>query len=159
VGGKPLIRTDPLGLIVIGSWIESPKFNLMEVSIDNWEVVSPSWSWWGYIKFIRLHGHAMGFVNVDVKCQDECVEWELHNEIPVYAQGHFDTGPNLYAFLIGLRAGVLGGVAANVVIAGIAMLQAELHYLGLVYQEAGPIISAVHALGPTGICMGSTPYY
>jgi RHS repeat-associated protein len=95
VSGNPLIRIDPQGLIVVGSWIESPRFNLMEVGVDDWEVLSPSWSWWGYIKIIRLYGHALVFVNIDVKCQNECNEWELHNEIPVYAQGHFDTGPNL----------------------------------------------------------------
>ncbi len=70
VNNRPLTLFDPLGLAAVtGSWINPPKFNLQSVGIDRFEIVPASWSWWGYIKFIKLHGHASGYVNVDVKCK------------------------------------------------------------------------------------------
>ena len=155
VGMNPLIAIDPLGLYVTGSWIESPRFNLSNVGVDDWEVISPSWSWWGYTKLVRLYGHATGFINLDVKCNDECNEWEVHDKISVEGQGYFDVGPNLYAIIVGLRAGPVAGVGMNVAIGGANLLAAEHHYLSLANEKAGLIISAALAVGPTGICLGS----
>jgi len=155
VDNNPLGGIDPLGLVVIGSWIEPPRLNLTNVGVDDWKLVSPSWSSWGYAKFIRLFGHAAGFINVDVKCDSECKEWEIHNKISVAARGYHDVGPNLYAIIIGLRAGPVAGVGANVAIGGAALLAAEHHYLDVAGEKAGPLISSIFTLGPTGICLGS----
>lgn len=159
VGANPLLGIDPLGLVVTGSWIEPPRFNLTDIGVDDWELVSPSWSWWGYAKFIRLFGHAAGFINVDVKCNSECKEWEIHNKIIVEASGHYDVGPNIYAIIIGLRAGPVAGVGANVAIGGVALLAAEHHNLNLANEKAGPVISSILASGPTAICLGTSQGY
>jgi hypothetical protein len=104
---------------------------------------------------VRLYGHAGGYVNVDVKCTDECSQWEVHDRVPVFASGHFDTGPNVYATIVGLRAGPVGAFGANVVIAGIALLQAEQHFLTLLHDKAGSTIAAIVAQGPTALCLVS----
>lgn len=154
--GNPLRYVDLLGLEVTGTWIESPRFNILGAGVDSWQFVPPTFSNWGYIQFIRLHGHAYGFVNVDVKCTDDCnKEWEIHNEIPVDAQGSFDIGPNLYALGAGAAAGPWVGIGVNISIFGAAALHAEYHYLSLAQQKAGPIISALLANGPTLICRGT----
>jgi RHS repeat-associated protein len=159
VGNVPLLAVDPHGLLVTGSWIVPPAFNLEDWGIDSWAFVSPSWSWWGYLKFIRLYGHASGFVNIDVKCvsDEPCShkEWEIHNHISIDASGSFDVGPNLYALTGGLVLGPWIGGSINIVIAGAVLLQAELHYLQLAEQKAGPVIAAILAGGPTAICLGT----
>lgn len=151
---NPVEFIDPLGLVVQGSWIQSPRFNIKNVGVDNWDFVSPSFSIWGYLQFIRLYGHASGYINIDVKCTDDCKEWEVHNRILVDAQGSFDVGPNLYALGAGFAAGPYVGISVNIAIAGAAALQAEHHFLSLAQQKAGPIIAATLANGPTLICLG-----
>lgn len=155
VAANPLIKIDPLGLVVTGSWMKTPILNIQDYGIDDWKLVSPSWSWWGYVKFVRLYGHAAGYINVDVKCadMDNCKEWEIHDRIDVATSGHFDTGPNLYALAVGFRAGPVAGVGANVAITGVAALQAEHHYLGILRDKAGPIINAIRSQGPTAMCL------
>lgn len=159
VGGNPLSGIDPLGLATIGSWIDPPRFNLTGVGIYDWEIVAPKWSWWGYADFIRLHGHATGFVNIDVNCSSDCKNWEIHDKVDVEASGDVDVGPNLYAILIGLRFGPIAGVAGNVAIGGASLLKAEHQLLSLANEKAGPIISAALKFGPTGICLGSSPEF
>jgi len=155
-GANPLLFVDPLGLAVEGSWIMSPKFNLLGVAIDDWQTVSPSFSRWGYLQFIRLHGSAWGYVNIDVKCTDNCVEWEIHDRVTVSAQGSFDIGPNLYALGVGLAIqNPIAGIGANLALGGSALLQAEHRFLSLAQEKAGSIISAALASGPTLICLGS----
>ncbi len=157
VGGNPLSGIDPLGLATVGAWIDPPRFNLTGVGVHDWEVVAPKWSWWGYADFIRLHGHAAGYVNIDVSCSDECKDWEIHDKLEVEAHGTVDVGPNLYAILIGLRFGPLAGVAGNIGIGGASLLAAEHRFLTLASEKAGPLISAALKYGPTGICMGLSP--
>lgn len=156
---NPLKQIDPFGLAAItGSWINPPKFNINDYGVDNWELISPGWSWWGYMKFVRLFGHANGYINVDVKCHsdDGCPkDWEVHSQINVSASGYFDVGLNLYAIAAGLKFGPWVGASVNIAIAGAALLQAEYHYLSLAEAKAGPIISAVLKGGPTAICLGS----
>lgn len=158
-GLNPLIAADPYGLFVTGYWIESPRFNLSSVDVDSWETVSPSWSPWGYVNFIRLHGRASGFINLDVRCDDGCDKWEVHDKISIEGQGFLDVGPNLYALIIGLRFGSVAGVGMNVALGGGGLLASELHYIKLAEEKAGPIISAALTLGPTAICLGSRPNY
>ncbi len=157
VGGNPLSGIDPLGLATVGSWIEPPRFNLTRVGVYDWEIVAPKWSWWGYADFIRLYGHAAGFVNIDVSCSSECKNWEIHDKVEMQARGHVDVGPNLYAILIGLRFGPLAGVAGNAALGGASLLAAEHQFLSLAHEKAGPIISAALRFGPTGICLGFSP--
>lgn len=153
---NPLRFVDPMGLAVEGSWIQGPRFNLQDVGVDGWDFFSPSFSIWGYLKFIRLRGQASGYVNIDVKCTDGCKEWEVHDRISVDARGSFDVGPNLYALAAGFAAGPYVGISVNIAIAGAAALQAEYHFLSLARQKAGPIIAATLAKGPTVICLGSS---
>ena len=124
--------------------------------IDDWQFVSPSFSDWGYLQFIRLQGHARGYVNIDVRCTEHCDEWEVHDRVNVSAQGAIDVGPNLYALGTGLvTRNPIAGVGANMALGGAALLQAELHFLDLARQKAGPLIAALLADGPTLICLGS----
>ncbi len=126
VGANPTGSIDPTGLIVAGTWIRRPIANIEDYGLDGVGLTSPYWSWWG-IKFVRIHGHVSGYVNVDVKCEDECSHWEVHDRIAFDVQGHFDWGPNVYATAVGLRAGPYGAIGANVVLAGLALLQTEQH--------------------------------
>jgi hypothetical protein len=157
VGGNPLSGIDPFGLATVGSWIDPPRFNLTEVGVYDWELIAPKFSWWGYADFIKLHGRAAGFVNIDVGCSNECNDWEIHDTIELEAHGDVTVGPNLYAILIGLRFGPIAGVAGNVAIGGASLLEAEHQFLSLANEKAGPIISAALKYGPTGVCLGLLP--
>jgi RHS repeat-associated protein len=153
---NPVMLTDPLGLAVRGEWIQGPRFNLQEASVDDWNFVSPSLSPWGYLEFVRLHGHASGYINIDVRCTEDCEEWEIHDRVGISAQGSIDVGPNLYAIGVGLvTRNPFAGIGANVALGGGALLQAELHFLDLARQRAGPLITALLADGPTLICLGN----
>jgi len=152
----PMRFTDPLGLMVHGEWIETPRFNLHEAGVDDWSFVTPSFSAWGYLRFIRVLGHATGHINVDVRCTENCDEWEIHDRVDVSARGAINLGPNLYALGAGLvTRNPFAGIGANVALGGAALLQAELHFLNLAQQKAGPLISALLTNGPTLICLGS----
>jgi len=152
---NPLKAADRTGLRVEGTWLETPRFNLVEAGVDDWDLVPPTLSPWGYLEFVRLLGHASGFVNIDVSCRENCRNWEIHDQIPVAVQGWFDAGPNLYAIGVGLiTRNPFAGLGANVAIGGAALLQAEHHFLAQAQQSAGPIISAALKVGPTLICLG-----
>jgi RHS repeat-associated protein len=157
VKNDSLSRIDPSGLqSVTGNWMIRPRFNIQDKGIDGWEFVSPSWSLWGYMKFVRLRGHASGYVNIDVKCVADCGnEWEIHNRISVEASGSIDVGPNLYGIIGGFAVGPYLGASINIVLAGASLLQAEYHFLSLVQQKAGGIIAGVLAHGPTAMCLGT----
>jgi RHS repeat-associated protein len=159
--GSPLMDADPMGLAVTGTWIRPPIFNIEHYGV-NWRstrIVAPHFSWWGYIKFVQLEAYANGYVNIDVKCTDDCNSWEVHNKVDVAASGTFEVGPNIYAFGIGaLTKSPVAGLGANVALGGAAALQAEYQVLQLVNQKAGPIISAAMAYGPTAICLGSVVF-
>jgi RHS repeat-associated protein len=156
--GSPLKKVDLLGLAVSGSWMKSPAFNLLDWGIDSFEIVSPTWSWWGYLKFIRAHGHADGFINVDVKCTDDCGHWEIHNRVNVNASGSKDFGPNLYAFALGTATGSpLVGGAATLLLGGADLLLAEQHFLQLANDKAGKLIATIMKYGPTAMCVGAPP--
>jgi hypothetical protein len=92
-------------------------------------------------------------VNVDVKCTAECEEWEIHSRIDVLYTGYFDWGPNLWATVIGLRAGIWGAIGANVALGGAAMLQTEYRLLQGVNEKAGTVIQHLLQNGPTAMCM------
>jgi RHS repeat-associated protein len=156
---SPISKVDPLGLATIsGSWLKPPQFNITDKGFDGFEFVEPSWSWYGYVKFIRIHAHANGYVNVDVKCKmtDECdeKEWEIHLKIPAGGKGHADVGPNAYAIGAGFLAGPFVGISLNIIIAGVALLQAELDALQKINQAVRPIIQEVQQKGPTKLCGG-----
>ena len=158
VENSPVGQFDPTGLAVSGAWIQAPRLNLVHVGV-NWgatRIVAPHISGWGYIKFIQLNASASGYVNLDVRCTDDCQSWEVHQRVNVDTSGTFEIGPNLYALAIGLslRSPWLG-VAANISIAGAAALHGEYQVLQAANQKAGPIIAAALAYGPTAICLGS----
>lgn len=146
---------DPRGLLVHGSWIDIPRFNIDDIGVDGWRFTSPSVSAWGYLKMVRLHGYARGYVNFDVSCRDDCRDWEVHDRVSVGIQGPYDVGPNLLSLGAGYGVGPTAGIISNILIMGAAALQAEHHYLRLAEQKAGPIIALALAEGPTLICLGS----
>jgi hypothetical protein len=157
VRGNPLIGIDPSGLAVQGSWNPSPRFNISNVGIDDWEFVFPTLSGFGYLNFNRLYGHGSGFINIDVKCKDDCdKEWAVNERIYIDVKGSFDVGPNLIAIGGGFLAGPWVGLGVNISIAGAAALKAEHHFLNLGREKAAPIISKVLAAGPTTICLGAS---
>ena len=161
VDANPISAIDPRGLATItGTWMAPPKYAMQNWSVSSWSFSRPSWSWWGYLKFIRLNGSINGFVNVDVKCrsQDSCgniKEWQIHNRITIDAKGSFDLGPNLYALGSGLLLGPYAGIAVNIGALGGSLLQVEHHFLKVAQQKAGPTIAGVLSQGPTAICLGS----
>ena len=160
VEGNPIRFSDPSGLVVTGSWIVPPMLNITDKGWDGWGFVSPSWSWWGQVRFIRQYGHAGGYVNVDVACKDDCRTWEVHQRIGVSASGYFDIGPNVWGLLIGAwvgrsPGGAVAGIGANAALLGGSLLQAEYHFLSLAQEKAGPIISLLFSHGPTALCFGS----
>jgi RHS repeat-associated protein len=155
---SPLQFLDPVGLKTTGRWIEPPRMNIISYGIDGWEIVRGSWSWWGYIKFIRLHGYVDGFVNIDVECNDRdtCGEqkWEIHDQIHLFAEGSFDIGPNAYA-LAALKAGGYAGAVTQIIASGGAALIGGLGLLEIAHENAAWEIAMLYAHGPTGICLGS----
>jgi len=156
---NPVRWADPLGLRVQGEWIQPPRFNLQEAGIDDWDFLAPSLSPWGYLQFVRLSGHASGYINIDVNCTEDCESWKIHDKVSLSAQGSIEVGPNLYALGVGfITRNPFAGIGANMALGGAALLQAELHFLSLAQQKAGPLIAALLAGGPTIICLGSDPY-
>lgn len=164
VDGSPIYAADPFGLSprVQGWWIAPPRFNLVRGGLDGLQLVPIHWSWWGYLAFLRIYGHADGFVSIDVGCtaerEDECgqkssKDWEIHSKINIRYSGYFDWGPNLYATLVGARAGFVGALGANAAIGGAAALQAEYQMLQRANEKAGPIIKQLLQNGPTAMCL------
>jgi RHS repeat-associated protein len=156
---NPLAADDMLGLSVTGSWMKDPIVNIQNYGVTGWTLVTPSWSWWGYLRFVRAFGYANGYVNMDIACNDDCSKktWELHRTIGVSASGSFDFGPNLYALAISRGYGLAAGMGANATLAGGDLLTAELHFVGLMGQKGSAIVSALSAYGPTAICLGFSP--
>ena len=145
---------DLLGLAVQGSWIDPPSYNITGVGVDDWGFVAPSFSSWGYVKFVRLYGHVSGYINIDVKCVDDCSMWEVHKRIYVGGREWFDVGPNIPALAIGATMGPWAGLSLNIAIGGSVSLQAEQHYLSLAWERAGFLIRGLYRKGPTAICHG-----
>ncbi|ESK54053.1 hypothetical protein F990_03009 [Acinetobacter tjernbergiae DSM 14971 = CIP 107465] len=151
-GGNSLMEIDPLGLLE-ASWIREPILNITNKNIfDRVGLTKPYWSWWGYIKFIRVYGNLTGYINIDVKCKDECREWEIHEKEPFSLQGHVDIGPNLYALGAGVATGKPSiGIGANVLLASGSLLELEASLL----RKASPLLSNVKQNGPLAICKGN----
>lgn len=163
VDGMPSTAIDPLGLSkVTGTWIDPPRINITGVRITDMERISPYWSWWGYIKFVRVYIEGSAFVNIDVRCvmEDfgECgyevtKEWEMHLKINRTQHGHIDLGPNVYASIIGLRFGWKGALFANYLIMSAVALQAEYQMLQKMNEELGPVMKQLMENGPTAMCL------
>jgi RHS repeat-associated protein len=156
VGGNPFNGIDPAGLSKItGTWISLPRFNIYDKGWDGYDFVPVHVSEWGYAKFIRIYGHIKGFVNIDVRCQEDCGRtWEIHKRIFISYSGHFDVGPNLIALYVGARAGPYWGISTNLLIGGASLLQAELHFLTEAGEKVGPYVKGARAKGPTAMCYG-----
>jgi RHS repeat-associated protein len=159
VGGRVLGYMDPIGLSeVTGEWINQPKLNIVDYGINGFSLVSPSWSWWGYVQFIRLHVYANGYINIDVRCTQvtDCGsrEWNIHQKIPLQEKAFKDFGPNIYALGIGFVTSGFVGVAANILIGGLAALDAGAEALSELNKKAGARISLISTQGPTSICTG-----
>jgi RHS repeat-associated protein len=164
VDASPHFAGDPFGLApqVTGSWIAAPRFNLTRVGLDSLRVVPVSWSWWGYLKFLRIYGSVDGYVNIDVRCSarfnNGCSgeserKWETRARINVRHAGNFDWGPNVYAAAIGMRAGTRGAIGANVALGGAAALYAEHQLLKAADAKAGSLIQQLLQNGPTALCL------
>ncbi|MEN5180334.1 RHS repeat-associated core domain-containing protein [Comamonas testosteroni] len=162
VGGNSNKYMDPLGLSeVTGEWIKAPQINITGYGIDGWNFVSPTWSWWGYIKFIRIYAHADGYINIDVKCQekDDCGvrNWNINKKIPLHEKAHTDVGPNAYAIGVGIATTGFVGLAANILLTGTAILEAGAAALTELNKKAGANLALVTSQGPSAICKGSVP--
>jgi hypothetical protein len=153
---NPVLASDPSGLsAVTGTWLSSPSFNLTHAQLTGFHSITPHLTWWGYLKLARIEGNVDGYINIDVRCTDGCSEWDIHNRIAVSAAGSFEWGPNLIASAIGLRAGWVGALGANVVVGGADLLYAEHKFLNAARNKAGPLISAALSAGPTAMCLAS----
>jgi hypothetical protein len=63
----------------------------------------------------------------------------------------------LYATVGGLFLGPWGWAALQIIFAGGSLLEAELHFLQLLDEKAGPIIRELSKNGPTALCLGTKP--
>jgi RHS repeat-associated protein len=154
VDGNPINQRDPTGLEVSGSWAPEPRFHITDHGIDLVEPIL-GWSWWGYVKVIRIHGYIKGYINVDVICTDECRTWEIHTSIPLEGSTHIDLGPNLYATIIGMRFGLWSAISVNIVLMGGNALYSEYKFLSQINKQAVQILRNLKENGPTAICLGS----
>lgn len=110
----------------------------------------------------QIDFEARGFVNLDVRCEKtefgECgpqdvLKWEMHLKVnlpPI--GGSIRLGPNVFATAVGFRAGFVGGIGANVALAGLALLQAELRALQELDRRGGPLVRKFLEDGPTALC-------
>jgi hypothetical protein len=155
VGGKPIESIDPMGLSSVeGSWISPPRLNVTGVQITN---ARPTLgiNAWGHLQLVNLYGNVQGYVNIDVRCKQDCQQWEVHDRVNLNAFGHISLGPNLYATAIGLRVGKWwGALGANIAVNGAHALL-ELH--SLLNSKADPVLSMLNAEGATGICLARGP--
>lgn len=154
---NPIKDIDPSGLKNLSaSWINPPKVNVADYGVTGFELIAPSWTWWGYVKFIRLHAFASGYVNIDVKCViiDGCekIEWEVHEKFPFSVSAHADFGPNAYAIALGLVTSPFVGFSANILIMGWAALEAERNALENLNRQAGSYLHMVRNKGPEVFC-------
>ena len=158
VENSPLQFIDPLGLLVSGEWMSKPKFNISDYGLTGAQFISPYVNEWGYLKALRVYGHASGYVNLDVKCSDsaDCgkQEWEIHEKIGVSYRGHKDLGPNMIAVGAGSVAGPLAGAVTGVLTLGGSSMAALLGILEEVQALGGDKIQWLYTLGPTAICLG-----
>ncbi len=157
-GQNPLSFYDPFGLAVTGEWIKEPRLNISDYRLTGVEMISPYLDAWGFMKVLRIHGYASGYINLDVKCSDSdsCsdTEWEVHEQVDVSYRGHKDFGPNMIASGAGTAAGPLAGVATGIVTIGGSALTSLLGLLEDVQAHGGEKIQWLHEIGPTAICHG-----
>jgi RHS repeat-associated protein len=157
-GQNPLKLFDPFGLAVTGDWIQQPRLNIRDYRLTGAEMISPYLDAWGFLKVIRVHGYASGYINLDVKCSDSdsCLdnEWEVHEQIDVSYRGYKDFGPNMIASGAGTAAGPLAGVATGIVTIGGSALTSLLGLLKDVQAHGGEKIQWLYEIGPTAICHG-----
>jgi RHS repeat-associated protein len=158
---SPMLLDDPTGLAVRGVWLNPPRVNIDGAGV-RWldtRLVSPYWTWWGYVKFVRLHAWVRGHVNIDVLCIDEggCGSqrtWEIHQKMPFSKDATVDVGPNAYASVCGFFLGPVMWGGINMLAIYGSLLQGELDLLRQVEKEYGPVVAALLAKGPTAICQG-----
>lgn len=150
---NPIDSIDALGLAVEGSWITPPQLHLTGIQITN---ARPTLSinWWGKIGLVNLYGNVEGYVNIDVRCKEGCRNWEVHNRLNLAAYGHYTLGPNVFATIIGLRAGAVGAAGANVAINGASALYTLYNLLN---NRAAPLLRALASEGPSAICLSQSP--
>jgi hypothetical protein len=104
---------------------------------------------WGKLGLVNLYGNVEGYVNIDVRCKEDCRKWDVHDRVNLAAYGHYTWGPNLIATAIGLRAGFWGTVGANAVIGGADALNALYNLLN---SRAAPLFNILRTEGPSAIC-------
>lgn len=111
---------------------------------------------------MRLYGHAYGFVNVDVGCtlddDGECGarthrEWEIHLRVYAGYRGSFKLGPNISGTLVGLRFGLSGSYAVNVLLAALRSSNAYYELLRKANEKAGGLIRQLMENGAAAMCL------
>ena len=145
---NPICQFDNLGLLT--SYFVKKKIRHFQVNtLPDWEFDSPSWSWWGYIKFIQVKSILTANIFVDVKCIDLACNllWHVIDDAWINVRNaKVKVGPNAYAFVGGLFAGPIVGFGANFLLA-----------TGAAYSEYRAITQAyafqfLDTIGATEIC-------
>ena len=157
---NPLLLVDPLGQSIHGQWIDGTPNILVGIpKITGWDLVSPSFSWFGYIKFIRLNLNLTGGVQANVRCKDDetCKTWEVDQTYSLSFNTSVDIGPNIYALAIGLKFGTYAAISANLLLA-LVTISHEVDQLNNKYgQYAISVINILRTCGPDFICNHGFP--
>jgi len=164
---SPALFSDTYGLMVSGSFISRPKYNITDFGFNPFDgLAKPGFNKWGFVKFIRASGQVSGFVNIDVRCTTECETWEIHEKVSVDFAGSTTWGFNAYSAALGFALGgplSIGAklalwAGANTSLIGGAALEAEYKLLQQANTKAGSVISGILAYGPTAICAMGVPF-
>ena len=160
VRGNPLLASDPLGLKATGVWEKTPHLVDPSVDFDGWRLLDiGEWHWdvYTYWYVARTYWTISGAVVGDIKCKDDCDEWPINISISVTKSGHVDLGPNIVAVIVGTRAGLLSGIAANIIIL-VGKGAINLYEIYAKYGRRGLfIIGTLLDYGPTYICNVGPP--
>jgi len=156
---NPVLFFDTYGLYATGEWINQPRFNLIDIGVQDFDIYPGSGSLWGEVELARLYGYVTGFINVDVRCEksDDCSSesWEIHERIDIFYQGTTEVGPNAYAAAAGRALGIYGWIVANILTTGGSVLTGGLELLKAAERKAGIEIALIYAHGPDALCLAS----
>ncbi|MCI5066766.1 DUF6531 domain-containing protein [bacterium] len=157
-GNNPLFFVDPRGEKITGEWVEL-SVSIGKPDRPRFQGFTLGWSWWGYLKLVKVLFKINGRLSAKVRCTDtdECSEekrqWMLSTSFPVSLSGIGSFGPNLYAIGLGLITGQIWvSIGANVVLL-IGSVTASIIRLKNKYGEATEFaLKLLRKQGPDRIC-------
>jgi len=163
-GNNPLLFLDPTGEEITGEWIESPTLSPSWPDAPRFSGFTLNWSWWGYLKLVKVFLKVNGRISAAVECtdEDECAEeersWTISATFPVWVSGIVELGPNLYAIGLGIITGnIWVSIGANVFLAAGATATAVARLEAEYGDIARTAVQLIRQHGPTVICNSGWP--